>query len=31
MGSTPFGMGVLRLPDGRTVPDNVYQFKAASG
>lgn len=24
-----FGMGVLRMDDGRTVPDNVYQFKVA--
>lgn len=25
-GSGWFGMGVLRFDDGRTVPDNVYQF-----
>jgi hypothetical protein len=26
-----FGMGVLRMDDGRTVPDNVYQIRATSG
>lgn len=26
-----FGMGVLRMDDGRTAPNNVYPLKATSG
>jgi hypothetical protein len=30
-GSGWFGMGVLRMDDGRTVPDNVYPLKTSGG